>query len=188
MAAGAATAAAAASQAAAAVLTTTEAFRRTDLLRTLVQKPDVYKPTTRDQEIETWSDWKHGLKNYLSVVDTKYVEEMEVIESDPSRPSTISTMADDTKRRARELYSILVSFMRGRPAKLARAITDQNGYEVWRTFSTRGRGTTRTSSRPGRPSSRATPGNGCRWRTAQTTSMSPIRLPSPAATRSPGLP
>ena len=72
MAAGAATAAAAASQAAAAVLTTTEAFRRTDLLRTLVQKPDVYKPTTRDQEIETWSDWKHGLKNYLSVVDAKY--------------------------------------------------------------------------------------------------------------------
>ncbi|CAE7641833.1 unnamed protein product, partial [Symbiodinium microadriaticum] len=60
MAAGAATAAAAASQAAAAVLSTTEAFRRTDLLRTLVQKPDVYKPTT---------------------------------------------MADDTKRRARELYS-----------------------------------------------------------------------------------
>ncbi|CAE7804553.1 unnamed protein product, partial [Symbiodinium sp. KB8] len=130
MAAGAATAAAAASQAAAAVLTTAEAFRRTDLLRTLVQKPDVYKPTTRDQEIETWSDWKHGLKNYLSVVDAKYVEEMEVIESDPSRPSTISTMADDTKRRARELYSILVSFMRGRPAKLARAITDQNGYEL----------------------------------------------------------
>ncbi|CAE7214402.1 unnamed protein product, partial [Symbiodinium microadriaticum] len=134
MAAGAATAAAAASQAAAAVLTIIEAFRRTDLLRTLVQKPDVYKPTTRDQEIETWSDWKHGLKNYLSVVDAKYVEEMEVIESDPSRPSTISTMADDTKRRARELYSILVSFMRGRPAKLARAITDQNGYEVWRTL------------------------------------------------------
>ena len=134
MAAGAATAAAAASQAAAAVLSTTEQFRRTDLLRTLVQKPDVYKPTTRDQEIESWSDWKHGLKNYLSVVDAKYVEEMEVIESDPSRPSSISTMADDTKRRARELYSILVSFMRGRPAKLARAITDQNGYEVWRTL------------------------------------------------------
>ncbi|CAE7626085.1 unnamed protein product, partial [Symbiodinium microadriaticum] len=106
------------------------AFRRTDLLRTLVQKPDVYKPTTRDQEIESWSDWKHGLKNYLSVVDAKYVEEMEVIESDPSRPSSISTMADDTKRRARELYSILVSFMRGRPAKLARAMKDQNGYEV----------------------------------------------------------
>ena len=134
MAAGAATAAAAASQAAAAVLSTTEQFRRTDLLRTLVQKPDVYKPATRDQEIESWSDWKHGLKNYLSVVDAKYVEEMEVIESDPSRPSSISTMADDTKRRARELYSILVSFMRGRPAKLARAITDQNGYEVWRTL------------------------------------------------------
>ena len=95
-----------------------------------MQKPDVYKPTTRDQEIESWSDWKHGLKNYLSVVDAKYVEEMEVIESDPSRPSSISTMADDTKRRARELYSILVSFMRGRPAKLARAMKDQNGYEV----------------------------------------------------------
>ena len=65
------------------------------------------------------------------MVDAKYVEEMDVIESD--FPAVFDlTMADDTKRRARELYSILVSFMRGRPAKLARSITDQNGYEVWR--------------------------------------------------------
>ena len=57
---GATMAAEAASRAAAAVLNTTEAFRRTDLLRTLVQKPNVSKPTTKDQEIEAWSDWKHG--------------------------------------------------------------------------------------------------------------------------------
>ena len=57
---------------------------------------------------------------------------MDTIEGDPSRPSSISTMADDTKRWARELCSILVSVMQGRPANIARGILDQNGYEAWR--------------------------------------------------------
>ena len=49
-----------------------------------------------------------------------------------------------------------------------------------------GRGTTSTSSRREPLCFRVCPGNGCRWRTAPTTSMSPIRLPSPATSRSPG--
>ncbi|CAE7189097.1 unnamed protein product, partial [Symbiodinium sp. KB8] len=64
--------------------------------------------------------------------DAKYVQEMDTIEGDPSRPSSISTMADDTKRWARELCSIWVSVMQGRPANIARGILDQNGYEAWR--------------------------------------------------------
>ena len=60
------------------------------------------------------------------------MQEMDTIEGDPSRPSSISTMADDTKRWARELCSIWVSVMQGRPANIARGILDQNGYEAWR--------------------------------------------------------
>ena len=46
MSAGAATAAAAAAQAAQAVLDTSESYRRSDVLRTLIQKPDIFRPET----------------------------------------------------------------------------------------------------------------------------------------------
>ncbi|CAE7508211.1 unnamed protein product, partial [Symbiodinium sp. KB8] len=118
LAAGAATAAEAASRAAAVVLNTAEAFRRTDLLRTLVQKPDVCKPTTCDQEIETWSDWKHGLKNYLSVVDAKYVEEMDVIENNGYEVWRALTMEMQPSSRQRQLALVAqLSTVRFDPAK-----------------------------------------------------------------------
>eukprot|EP00439_Symbiodinium_sp_Y106_P069978 s148_g12.t1 len=92
MSAGDATAAAAAAQAAQAVLDTSESYRRSDVLRTLIQKPDIFRPETREQEVEQWSEWKHTMRNYLSVVDSKMLDDMETIEAVPARASTIKGM------------------------------------------------------------------------------------------------
>ncbi|CAE7436535.1 unnamed protein product [Symbiodinium sp. CCMP2592] len=132
MSAGAATAAAAAAQAAQAVLETSESYRRSDVLRTLIQKPDVFRPDTREQEVEQWSEWKHMIKNYLSVVDTKMLEDMETIEKSPTRPSTVDGMDAAVRKRSIELYAILLSFVRQRPAKLVRGVPSNNGFEAWR--------------------------------------------------------
>ena len=111
MSAGDATAAAAAAQAAQAVLDTSESYRRSDVLRTLIQKPDIFRPETREQEVEQWSEWKHTMRNYLSVVDSKMLDDMETIEAVPARASTIKGMEPAVRKRSIELYAILLSFV-----------------------------------------------------------------------------
>ena len=125
-------AAAAASQAAnvaaQAVLESAEQMRRSDLLRSLVQKPDIFKPETR----ELWAEWRHGMRNYLGIIDQNFITELDEIETHPSRRPDLATMQLSTSRRSRELYSILQSFLRHRPSKLVRAVEQRNGYEGWR--------------------------------------------------------
>ncbi|CAE7226124.1 unnamed protein product [Symbiodinium sp. CCMP2592] len=91
-----------------AVLDTSESYRRSDVLRTLIQKPDIFRPETREQEVEQWSEWKHMIKNCLSVADTKMLEDMETIEATPTWPSTVDGMD-----------------MNG-------CVSSKNGFEAWR--------------------------------------------------------
>eukprot|EP00439_Symbiodinium_sp_Y106_P018470 s460_g2.t1 len=49
---------------------------RSDLLRSLIQKPDVFKPETRDSEVEGWLEWRHGMVNYLGTVDPGFVNDL----------------------------------------------------------------------------------------------------------------
>ena len=128
----AASASQAANVAAQAVLESAEQMRRSDLLRTLVQKPDVFKPETREAEVELWAEWRHGMRNYLGIIDQNFITELDEIETHPSRRPDLATMQLSTSRRSRELYSILQSFLRHRPAKLVRAVEQHNGYEGWR--------------------------------------------------------
>ena len=132
MSAGAATAAAAAAEAARAVLDTSESYRRSDVLRTLIQKPDIFMPETREQEVEQWSEWKHTMRNYLAVVDSKMLDDLETIEANPGRASVVEGMDPAVRKRSVELYAILLSFVRQRPAKLVRGVASNSGFEAWR--------------------------------------------------------
>ena len=93
------------------MLDTSESYRRSDVLRTLIQKPDIFRPETREQEVEQWSEWKHTMRNYLSVVDSKMLDDMETIEAVPARASTIKGMEPAVRKRSIELYAILLSFV-----------------------------------------------------------------------------
>ena len=131
-AASAAQAAQAAAQASQQVLESTEALRRSDLLRSLIQKPDVFKPETRESEVDGWTEWRHGMMNYLGVIDPGFIKDLAEVEANPTRTPDMSGMDGAQARRCVELYSILQSFLRHRPAKLVRAVTNNNGYEGWR--------------------------------------------------------
>ena len=58
---------------------------RSDLLRSLIQKPDVFKPETRDSEVEGWLEWRHGMVNYLGTVDPGFVNDLTEVEANPTR-------------------------------------------------------------------------------------------------------
>ena len=106
--------------------------RRHDQLIRLVQKPDLYRPETRDQETEQWMDWRFAFVSYLGVVDAQFAAEIERVESTANEEKLMATMAEATQVRSRELYAILLSFVRNRPAKLVRSVPQSNGYEAWR--------------------------------------------------------
>ena len=114
------------------VATAASQQRRNEQLARLVQKPDLYKPETRDQETDQWADWRFSFVSYLGVVDSKFVEEIEWVEAHASTEKAMVNMDPSTQGRARELYAVLLSFVRNRPAKLVRAVPQQNGYEAWR--------------------------------------------------------
>ncbi|CAE7908149.1 unnamed protein product, partial [Symbiodinium necroappetens] len=69
---------------------------------------------------------------YLGVIDNKFVEELEWVEAQASTEKPMETMDLETQTRSRELYAILLSFVRNRPARLVRAVVRNNGYEAWR--------------------------------------------------------
>ena len=54
------------------------------------------------------------------------------MEAQASTEKPMDAMDLDTQTRSRELYAILLSFVRNRPARLVRAVVRNNGYEAWR--------------------------------------------------------
>ena len=107
--------------------------RRIEALSRFIQKPDMYKPDTREQEIDQWTDWRHVMRNYLGVIDANYLTEMDVVEARTNEEAVLNAATHpDAARRSRELYAILASFMRNRPLKILRNVAGSNGYEAWR--------------------------------------------------------
>ena len=92
-----------------------------------MQKPDIFRRETREQEVEQWSKWKHTVRNYLSVVDSKMLDDMDTIEATPTRAPTVEGMEPAARKRSIELYAILLSFVRQRPATLARGARSLEG-------------------------------------------------------------
>ena len=129
----AAQAAAQATQAAEAVMASAHEARRIEALSRFIQKPDMYRPDTREQEIDQWVDWRHVMRNYLGVIDSNYLVEMDLVEAATHEEAGLDAARHpDAARRSRELYAILASFMRGRPLKILRNVPGSNGYEAWR--------------------------------------------------------
>ena len=128
----AAQAAAQATQAAEAVMASAHEARRIEALSRFIQKPDMYRPDTREQEIDQWVDWRHVMRNYLGVIDSNYLAEMDLVEAATHEEAALDAARHpDAARRSRELYAILASFMRGRPLKILRNVPSSNGYEAW---------------------------------------------------------
>ena len=125
-------AAAQATQAAEAVMASAHEARRIEALSRFIQKPDMYRPD-REQEIDQWVDWRHVMRNYLGVIDSNYLVEMDLVEAATHEEAGLDAARHpDAARRSRELYAILASFMRGRPLKILRNVPSSNGYEAWR--------------------------------------------------------
>ena len=103
----------------------------------VVDKPTVFSPKTRDEELAAWPDWKFGLMNYLSgVVDTKYREELEYIERHSDTEIKNEELASEgTRARSEQLFVIFGTILGTRPLRVVKTLGlkgNRSGFEVFR--------------------------------------------------------
>ena len=84
-----------------------------------------------DDELSSWNEWSFIFRSFLCFGDSRYAEELKMVEDNLTDPLNIESFNADTKERAYRLHSMLCNFVRGRPLKLVRSIQDQNGFAAW---------------------------------------------------------
>ena len=98
----------------------------------LIQKPAVFSPENREQELSQWKDWFWSLRQYLAVVDGKFQEDINLILKDLDKPIDFDTLESGKQSRSQFLYSFLSSLIKGRALTILKNIGDCNGLEVLR--------------------------------------------------------
>ena len=98
----------------------------------LIQKPALFSPENREQEISQWRDWFWALRQYLAVVNGKFQEDTNLILKDLDKPIDFDVLDLDKQSRSQFLYSFLSSLIKGRALTILKNIGDCNGLEVLR--------------------------------------------------------
>ena len=93
-----------------------------------LKAPDLFKPENRDAELKTLGDWKFSFVNYIKGVDPSMAQNMDMVEKNVNDTYDMENMTDENKGKSVRLYSLLTSYLRLRPLKLIRHITNENGF------------------------------------------------------------
>ena len=97
----------------------------------ILPKPDVYKPSTREEEHSSWIQWYWSLKQYLCALDAGFSSELSFIENNPT--VVIGAVASaESEQRSKQLYSLLASLVKGRGLQVVQRTPLQHGFEALR--------------------------------------------------------
>ena len=96
-----------------------------------VRQPDVFEPKDTEQEMQMWSDWSFRFKSFMMIQDPMFKEDLDRCET-AAAFTAFESYTDGQKQRAIRLYAMLASYLRGRPLKMLRSVTDSDGFKVWR--------------------------------------------------------
>ena len=105
--------------------------RRKELYK-LIPKPSVFGPGDQDQEVAQWRDWYWSRKQYLTVIDNKFEDDIAYVERSNATEVDIDLLEDEERHRGRFLYSLLSSLLQGRLLSLVRNVDRSNGLEALR--------------------------------------------------------
>ncbi|CAE7401885.1 unnamed protein product [Symbiodinium natans] len=95
-----------------------------------LKAPEVFGPKTLEEEINGYEEWAFQFLNWLIVHDPDYREDLQYAES-TTEALEISSYSEEGKKRALKLYSILSSYLRGRPLRILKAVSSRDGFLVW---------------------------------------------------------
>ena len=98
----------------------------------LLPKPNAFNPADRDQEVLQWRDWYWTLRQYLGVVDGKFLEDLDHVETHMDSELDYDLLSAEEQSRGRFLYGLLGSLVQGRLLGLIRNVSNSNGGEALR--------------------------------------------------------
>ena len=92
------------------------------------------KPIQYDNDEKTWLEFRFKLKNYLTLVDERYVALLLDGESQPvaNLPTGTEESAVNIRTLSHTLYALLATLTTGRSLRLVQRVPNRNGFEVWR--------------------------------------------------------
>ena len=98
----------------------------------LLPKPSSFNPSDRDQEVLQWRDWYWTVRQYIAVIDGKFLEDLDYIEGHMDNELDFDFLSSEEQGRGRFLYGLLGSLVQGRLLGLVRNVSDSNGGEALR--------------------------------------------------------
>ena len=99
-----------------------------------VKAPEAFAPKTMDEELAQWSEWAFAaFKNWMCVQDEDFRGDFEKVEKAEAFLA-FESYETNTKARSIRLYSILATYLKQRPLRILRSVTNGDGFRVWRTL------------------------------------------------------
>ena len=102
----------------------------------LLQRPEVFRPKDREEELTLWYEWAWTFKQWMLAVNPEIHAHMEEVERDLSSEVDEDTMTDEAIAMGRQLYAILTTMLKERPLQLLKSIAGNSGFEAWRILHT----------------------------------------------------
>ena len=81
---------------------------------------DSFDHPTVEQDIRHFRDWYWTLCQYLSAIDEGYQNEIQQLNSDPTKPLDMQSASMDVRQRSTKLYALLASSMKNRSLSIVR--------------------------------------------------------------------
>ena len=105
-------------------------------LSKLLQRPDVFRPKDREEELTMWYEWAWTFKQWMLAVDASVHDHMEEVERDLAVSIDEDTMTDDAISMGKQLYASLTTMLKERPLQILKSIPNNHGFEAWRVLRT----------------------------------------------------
>ena len=98
----------------------------------VVRQPEPYGTDDMEQDISKWTEFYDNFRAWLFYADKEYEAGLDHLESNTSVAIDMSTLDVTVQERSKQLYSILIGSLRGRPLRILKGVSNRNGYEAWR--------------------------------------------------------
>ena len=84
----------------------------------VVRQPDPYGADDVEQDISKWTEFYDNFRAWLFYADKEYEVSLDHLENNTGSAVDMSTMDTNQQERSKQLYSILIGSLRGRPLRI----------------------------------------------------------------------
>ena len=82
-------------------------------------------------------------------IEEEFMNDLEHVEKDLEQDLKLNDYKEEVQKRAKKLYAYLVSFVKGRPLRIVRSVTDTDGFRAWQGLCREFQPKTRAWNHPG---------------------------------------